>query len=130
MSVGVLLITHDCIGSSLVATVSRMLSELPLALEAIDVPCDCDPEVVGRQLRDKLETLDSGDGVLLLTDIYGGTPSNIACSVPLGARVRTIAGVNLPMLVRVLNYPGLSLTELADKALTGGREGVYTRSEA
>ncbi len=130
MSVGVLLITHDCIGSSLVATVTRMLSELPLALDSLDVPCDSDPDEMAALLCSRLEALDQGAGVLMLTDIFGGTPSNIACKPPPGVPVRMVAGVNLPMLVRVLNYPQLALDELAEKALSGGREGVFAGSEA
>ena len=63
--------------------------------------------------------------MLILTDIFGGTPSNVSRSVSDGERVCMIAGVNLPMLVRLLNYPELSAAELAVKAVTGGREGIF-----
>ena len=68
---------------------------------------------------------DRGDGVLVLTDLYGSTPANLA--VALGDRhdrIRVLAGANLPMLVRALSYAGLELDQLVDKALTGGRDGV------
>ena len=75
--------------------------------------------------RDFIEELDQGQGVLVLTDMYGSTPSNIACKLSNG-QVRVVAGINLPMLVRVMNYPALNLPQLADKALTGGHEGVIS----
>ena len=68
----------------------------------------------------------SGDGVLVLTDLYGSTPSNIACKLRRHGHVRVVSGVNLPMLIRVLNYPDLDLDSLKEKALSGGRDGVLS----
>ena len=62
--------------------------------------------------------------MLVLTDMYGSTPSNIAVGLQREGRVDVVAGVNLPMLVRVLNYPFLDLATLAAKALSGGRDGI------
>ena len=62
--------------------------------------------------------------MLVLTDIYGSSPANIAAALQERPRVLAVAGVNLPMLVRVLNYPVLPLEALAEKALSAGREGV------
>ena len=71
-----------------------------------------------------IEQLDQGDGVLILTDMYGSTPGNIACALGQNNRVAVVAGLNLPMLVRVLNYPQLDLHTLAEKAESGGRIGI------
>jgi PTS system ascorbate-specific IIA component len=71
-----------------------------------------------------VEQLDQGDGVLVLTDIYGSTPSNIASHLSSRPGVQVVAGLNLPMLLRVLNYARLDLATLAEKAVSGGREGV------
>lgn len=65
-----------------------------------------------------------GDGVLVLTDIYGSTPGNIANRLFDAHGVAVIAGINVPMLIRVLNYPDLSLEELVNKAVTGGHDGI------
>ena len=73
---------------------------------------------------DKTHKLDHGQGVLILTDIYGSTPSNIACALSTKENVRIISGINLPMLIRVLNYPNLELDELVLKAISGGQEGI------
>ena len=126
MTIGLLIITHNNIGTDLVETATGMLGVCPLATEILPVSQKSDPEQVLRRARQLMETLDTGHGVLVLTDIYGSTPSNIACSLINGERVKVIAGVNLPMLIRVLNYPHLSLNELVDKALSGGRDGILS----
>jgi PTS system ascorbate-specific IIA component len=76
------------------------------------------------QALEMAEALNEGDGVLVLTDLFGSTPANIAGSLQSHPWVRVLAGINLPMLVRVLNYPGLPLEEMAAKAESGGQEGV------
>lgn len=124
MTIGLLIITHNNIGTDLVDTATAMLGVCPIATEILPVSQKSDPEAVLKKARLLLAELDQGNGVLVLTDMYGSTPSNIAHSLLDGARARVIAGVNLPMLVRVLNYPRLSLDELAEKALSGGRDGI------
>lgn len=129
MSVGLLLITHDRLGEQLLQTATTMLCVCPLNAEYIAVHGDGDPDRVIETAGDALSRLDVGDGVLVLTDIYGSTPSNIAMRLLASHRVTVVAGVNLPMLIRVLNYPRLSLEELAQKALSGGRDGVLLCKE-
>ncbi len=124
MSVGLLIITHGAIGEDLLATATQMLGVCPLATDTLAVAFDCDPDVVLEQAMEKARRLEAGLGVLVLTDMYGSTPSNIANRLPEQLPVTVVAGINLPMLVRVLNYPRLSLNELAQKALSGGRDGV------
>lgn len=129
MSVGLCLITHDRIGESLLDTAASMLGGRPLPTKVVPVTSACGPERVEellRRARQAVSELDEGDGVIVLTDMFGSTPSNIAAS--LGGderRVVVIAGLNLPMLVRLMNYPGLSLEQLAAKALSGGQEGIF-----
>ena len=129
MSVGLLLITHDRLGEQLLQTATAMLGLCPLNAEAIAVHGDGDPDAVIGVAEQILTRLQEGDGVLVLTDIYGSTPSNIAMRLLDSHRVTVVAGVNLPMLIRVLNYPRLSLDELAQKALSGGRDGVLLCKE-
>jgi PTS system ascorbate-specific IIA component len=125
MSVGVLIITHEGIASAILETAVNILGECPLPVEVLPAARDCDTEALRRRVGEKVEALDDGDGVLVLLDIYGSTPSNVACSAADQKRMRIVSGVNLPMLVRVFNYPDLSLPELAEKALSGGRDGVF-----
>lgn len=124
MSVGLLLITHNRIGVELLETATRMLGRCPLAAISLPVTVQDDPDQLREVAERCAKRLDDGSGVLVLTDLFGSTPANIATALGAGERVRVLAGVNLPMLVRVLNYPELELAALADKALSGGRDGV------
>ena len=92
--------------------------------ETLSVTNDVDVELMREQAQGMVQELDRGDGVLVLTDIYGSTPSNIAAELQKEGRVYVVAGINLPMLIRVFNYPVLDLTRLAEKALSGGRDGI------
>jgi mannose PTS system EIIA component len=126
MSVGLCLISHNRIGEALLDTATSMLGGRPLPVAVIPVTSVCDPDKVLAQARDAIHSLDQGDGVIVLTDMYGSTPSNIATSLKRhNEHVVVIAGLNLPMLVRMMNYPGLDLTRLAEKALSGGQEGIF-----
>ena len=125
MAVGILLVTHKGIGTALVAVATRLLDVLPLRVEALEVPFDGDPDVLLPQASAALRKVDGGDGVLLLTDLYGATPSNLAARVSrLGTPVRRVSALNLPMLLRVMNYAELPLDELPAVAAAGARNGV------
>lgn len=129
MSVGLLIITHNGIGNSLMKTAVSIIGHCPLAAEIISVPLNCNPQRQNTKAFKLAGQLDSGDGVLILTDLYGSTPSNIANAVNVTRAVNMqksilISGINLPMLVRILNYPELDLNALAEKALSGGQQGT------
>ena len=123
MSVGLLIITHGDIGRSLLDTAVVVMGSCPLQTETLGIPMASDPDQQLQRAQQQLQQLEQGDGVLILTDLYGSTPSNIACKL-CNDKVTVVTGLNLPMLIRVLNYPNLKLQELADKAVGGGREGV------
>jgi mannose PTS system EIIA component len=126
MSIGLLLITHSRIGEALLETASKMLegSKLPM-IRTLSVGVDCNPDQVSQEARVLLNSLDEGQGVLVFTDIYGSTPSNIAYGLAENGRVNVISGVNLPMLIRTLNYSALDLQAMTEKAVSGGREGIH-----
>ncbi len=124
MSVGILLVTHNSAGKGLLNTATRIFGQCPLAVETIDIPYDGNPEQLKDQASILIEGLDSGDGVLVLVDMYGSTPGNIATSMYREGRVNVVAGVNLPMLVRIFNYSHLGLNELTDNAIKGGRKSI------
>ncbi len=128
MNVGILLITHGNVGAVLLQSAIEVLGVCPLQTATLSAPAGCDPDWVLKEASEAANRLDTGDGVLVLTDLYGSTPSNIACRLCEQHTVRVVSGVNLPMLVRVLNYPGMDLDELTHKAVTGGRDGVLTCS--
>jgi mannose PTS system EIIA component len=126
MSIGLLLITHSRIGEALLETASKMLegSELPM-IRTLSVGVDCNPDQLKQEARVLLNRLDEGQGVLVFTDMYGSTPSNIAYGLAEKGRVNVISGVNLPMLIRTLNYSALDLQAMTEKAVSGGREGIH-----
>lgn len=125
MSVGVLLITHEGVGSSLMAAARRVMRVVPTKVGVFEVPWDVgDGETCTRTLRQELRDLDEGKGVLVLADLYGATPFNLAAEHEPGRTLVRVAGLNLSMLLRVLNYPEKGLRELAEIARDGGRAGV------
>lgn len=125
MAVGILLITHEGIGPALAAVAGGLLRPLPLALHAFEVPFDGDPDALLPAASAKLRQADSGDGVLVLTDLYGASPSNLARRVAqLGTPVRRASGLSLPMLLRIMNYADHGLDELQAIAAAGARNGV------
>ena len=124
MSVGLLLITHKNIASSILETARLMLDTCPLATRTLEVPLDFPVEDIFAQAKEYLSTLDTGNGVLIISDIYGSTPSNIARQLCIENNYKHVVGLNLPMLVRVLNYPQLSLENMALKAISGGQDGI------
>jgi PTS system ascorbate-specific IIA component len=123
--VGLLIVTHNQIGTALLETASHMIGMCPLMVEVLPVAADCDPDAVVKQGRALIDRLNAGDGVLVLTDIYGSTPSNIAARLADNHQVLVVSGINLPMLVRIMNYPRLAVAELAAKAESGGRDGIF-----
>ena len=125
MAVGVLLITHEGIGRALVAVATGLLGTLPLRTAAFEVPFDGDPEALLPGASAALRQVDGGEGVLVLTDVYGATPSNLAARVArLGTPVRRVSALSLPMLLRVMNYAELGLDQLPAVAAAGARNGV------
>ena len=125
MSVGILLVTHEGVGTALIAVATRLLRQLPLKVEAFEVPFDADPETLLPQASAALRRVDGGFGVLLLTDLYGASPSNLATRLArLGTPVRRVSALSLPMLLRVMNYAELDLDELPAVAAAGARNGV------
>ncbi|NMG27632.1 PTS sugar transporter subunit IIA [Aromatoleum evansii] len=122
--IGIFLITHGTLGEALIQCACHVLNKRPdnviqLGLSGQDDPLDILPEA-----RRLLATVDKGHGVVILTDIYGATPANVALKLLEPGRVEGIAGVNLPMLLRVLTYRERDMNTLVERAITGGCEGV------
>ena len=124
MAVGILIVSHNQIGTELINTARQMLSSCPLPTKVISIGIDDSPNSIQHQFDAELAGLDQGNGILLLTDMFGSTPSNIACAISDRDDIRVVSGLNLPMLIRIYNYPNLSLDDLEKKAISGGREGI------
>jgi PTS system ascorbate-specific IIA component len=124
MSVGILIISHDGIGPAILGTATLMLDDCPLQTKLLTTSRDCDPDQLTEDAIEQVEALDTGEGVLVLTDLYGSTPSNIAQKLTTQRHVQVVTGLNLSMLIRVFNYPQLTLEKLSEKAITGGKDGI------
>ena len=124
MAVGLLLLTHEGVGHSLLDIAEQMITDCSIDISMLSIEQNCDPGELIASTNKILSRLDSGDGVLILTDLFGSTPCNIAMQYATKENVFAVAGLNLSMLIRVMNYPDLSLTDLTDKAISGGREGI------
>lgn len=123
-SVGLLLVTHGKLGRYLLDTMTDTLDTLSLRSDVLEVRRVQDPKVLLRQGGRMIERLDAGQGVLILTDAFGSTPSNIASHLHADGRTVVVAGVNLPMLLRIFNYPALDLRAMAQAAIEGGQRGI------
>lgn len=126
MSTNVLLITHANMGKSLLNELKNTFEKLPLIFVASNIKQQDNPEILINQLNKKIKQLDKGDGILILTDLYGSTPSNIAYALKKQCKnnIRIISGVNLPMLVTIVNYANLPLDKMVTKVIRGGKKGI------
>ena len=123
MKVGILLVTHSDIGKQLLLTATSVFGKNPFQVELLSVDNYDQPNDVKELAEKYVKFLDNGAGVLVLTDIIGTTPSNIASSID-HKRIKVVAGLNLSMILNVFNYPEDSLDQLSIKALEGGIQGV------
>ena len=123
MKVGILLVTHSDIGRQLLLTATSVFGKNPFQVELLSVDNFDQPNDVKELAEKYVKFLDNGAGVLVLTDIIGTTPSNIASCIN-HERIKVVAGLNLSMILNVFNYPDDSLDQLSIKALEGGIQGV------
>ena len=122
--IGILIVAHGAFGEALIHSASHVLGKRPMRVRQVGVTVYDDPEAILPQAQGLVKELAEGDGVLVLTDIYGATPGNIALKLLRPGRVEGISGVNLPMLVRALTYRDQGLRAAVEKALSGGTGGV------
>ncbi|HEX4334222.1 MAG TPA: PTS fructose transporter subunit IIA [Usitatibacter sp.] len=123
--IGLLVVSHGAFGESLIHSASHVLGRRPLYLRQVGVTVHDEPEAILPVAEDLVRYVDKGSGVLVMTDIFGATPSNIATRLLRPGRVEGVAGVSLPMLIRALNYrEECDLAALVDKAISGATEGV------
>ena len=123
MKVGLLIITHSDIGKQLLLTATSVFGRNPFQVEILSVDNYDQPNDVKELAEKYVNFLDNGNGVLILTDIVGTTPSNIASSIDY-KNIKIVAGLNLSMILNVFNYPNDSLDDLSVKAIEGGTDGI------
>jgi PTS system mannose-specific IIA component len=123
--IGILLVSHGAFGESLIHSASHVLGRRPLYLRQLGITVHDEPQAILPVAEDLIRYVDRGSGVLVMTDIFGATPSNIATRLLAPGRIEGVAGVSLPMLIRALNYrEECDLASLVDKAISGATEGV------
>jgi len=122
--IGVLIVTHGEIGTALLTSASQILGGAPAQVSTLSVWRQDDPDDLILRARELLEQIDAGDGVLVLTDIFGATPGNVVSRLLQDDHVEGVSGVSLPMLLRVLTGRNGSLSAAVKRAVSGGAEGV------
>ncbi|MBW7901992.1 MAG: PTS fructose transporter subunit IIA [Rhodocyclaceae bacterium] len=127
--IGILLITHGAFGEALVQNVCHVLNKRPPLIAQLGVAAQDDPLDILPLAKLLLNEVDGGKGVLVMTDIYGATPANLAMKLLEPGRVEGIAGVSLPMLLRAITYREKGMETMITKAVSGGRDGILNMGE-
>jgi len=122
--IGILIVAHDTLGDSLIHAVTHVLGGRPTQFEFLGLTANDDPHTLLPRAREAVKALDSGEGVLIFSDIYGATPCNLVTKLLSPGRVEGVAGVNLPMLVRAFTYRSKGMDTMIKKAISGGCDGV------
>jgi PTS system mannose-specific IIA component len=122
--VGILLMTHAPLGQAFLAAVAHVFRGPTEQLEAIDVVADQDLNEVQALAAEAIKRLDTGAGVLVITDVKGGTPANCCNKLADAGRVEVIAGISLPMLLRAITYRTDTLDVVVEMALAGAQSGA------
>ncbi len=122
--VGILLLTHAPLGRAFIDAATHVFRSQPTHFEAIDVVADQDPTEVNRLAREAIARINDGAGVLVITDVMGGTPSNCTLQLCVPGEVEVIAGISLPMLLRAITYRHNTIDVTVEMALAGGQSGA------
>ena len=122
--IGLLIVTHCDLGKEFLNAAEFIVGRLE-AVEVIAVDQASDSEEIRKEIAEKVSKLNKGDGVLILTDMFGGTPSNISLSFLKEKMVEVLTGVNLPMVIAIAqNRQDMDLSQLAEKAQEAGKMSI------
>ena len=127
--VGALVVTHGHLGRELVAAAEMIVGEIS-HIQSVSVGWNDDVNDARKDIEKRIAEVESGRGVLILTDMFGGTPSNIAFSFHDPGKVDVVTGVNLPMIIKIATQKGGdTLDSLAGVVRDQGRSSISTASE-
>lgn len=127
--IGLLIVTHCDLGRELLNAAEFIVGRIESA-DAIAVTATTGSESLRKGIQEKVARVDHGEGVIILTDMFGGTPSNLSLSFLKQDQVEVLTGVNLPMVIAIVQYrASLKLSELADKAKEAGKTGISLASK-
>ena len=122
--IGIMVVSHEPLGTALIHCTRHIFGRMPPQLAALDVIPDEDPDAAFAAARELLVRINDGSGVVVLTDLYGATPSRIAARLAEPHRVLVLAGVNLPMLVKALNNRRVPLDDLVQTLVTSAKAAI------
>ncbi len=128
MSTALFFITHEGIASNLLKTDEAIVQKTNSNLSFFEVPMDLTIDKIVNSIEDKLKQLTIDEGIFFITDIYGSTPSNIAQQLANKYKTHLITGLNLPMIIRLLNYRDEPAETLLQKALEGAHHGIQNHT--
>lgn len=127
--VGIIVVSHENIGKEMVAVVKKIIPDCP-NLTSVSIKSDLPAEANLAKIREAIKAVDSGKGVILLTDLFGGTPANLCITFLEKGKVEVISGVNLPMLIKLAGKVcEMTFEELTDFIRTYGRKNIVIASE-
>ena len=129
--VGIVIVAHTPVASAMLGFIEHTFGDLPERIRAVDIPPHEDIKVSFERVLEAANAVNTGKGILILTDVMGATPANVASklesaghSFGFTSQVIVLTGLNLPMLMRCVSHRGEGLEELAQKALAGGQHGI------
>ena len=126
--IGLVLVTHGNLAKEFIAATEHVVGPQPNTV-AICIGPDDDMEKRRQEILSAVSQVDDGNGVILLTDMFGGTPSNLAISIMDNAKVEVIAGINLPMLIKLASVrESNDLKEAVEQAQVSGRKYINVAS--
>lgn len=127
--IGLLIVTHCDLGKELLNAAEFIVGKIE-AVDTIAITETSGTDLLRRKIEAKVGVLDKGDGVLILTDMFGGTPSNLSLSFLKEGKIEVLTGVNLPMIIAIVqNRPNFKLAPLAEKAQDAGKTGISLASK-
>ena len=122
--ISLIILAQQDMAQGLLNAIEHVLGKVPPGLDIQPIDYHQPHEDLATALGERIRRLDQGDGVLILADVYGSSHTNAACRLLAPGRVELVSGVNVPMLLRVLSYRTLGMSELLRKAMSGGTEGI------
>jgi PTS system mannose-specific IIA component len=127
--IGLLIVTHCDLGKELLNAAEFIVGRID-AVDTMAITETSGTDLLRKKIEAKVNALESGDGVLILTDMFGGTPSNLGLSFLKEGKFEVLTGVNLPMIIAIVqNRPGSTVTALAEKAQEAGKIGISLASK-
>jgi PTS system mannose-specific IIA component len=127
--IGLLIVTHCNLGRELFNAAEFIVGRIEGA-DTVAITETSGSEIIRKKIEDKVKSLDTGDGVIILTDMFGGTPSNISLSFLKEDKVEVLTGVNLPMIIAIIqNRSAMKLNAVAEKAREAGKGGISLASK-